>query len=114
MSNEFQFNGEDDAKAKIRAAVRYLLEARGSDRGDIVQEIMAIVSERRLLQFDPQGAHRYLHRELQPKRQAIRLDQSQGPSKAPQSTFRQSMIPGARRAAIYSAILAFGQIAMFP
>jgi len=46
MSNEFQFNGEEDAKAEIRAAVRYLLEgSRGSDRGDIVQEIMAIVSE---------------------------------------------------------------------
>jgi hypothetical protein len=46
MSNEFQFNGEDDAKAAIRAAVRYLLEgSRGTDRGDIVQEIMAIVSE---------------------------------------------------------------------
>src|ERR1700756_2872803 len=54
------------------------------------------ISARRLLQFDrtTQGAHRCLHRELQPKRQAIRLDQSQGPSKAPQSTFRQSMIPG--------------------
>jgi hypothetical protein len=38
--------GEDDAKAEIRAAVRYLLEGTtGSDRGDIVQEIIAIVSE---------------------------------------------------------------------
>jgi hypothetical protein len=46
MSDEFHFNSEDDAKAEIRAAVRYLLEgARGSDRGDIVQEIIAIVSE---------------------------------------------------------------------
>ena len=26
MSDEFHFNGEDDAKAEIRAAVRYLLE----------------------------------------------------------------------------------------
>ena len=46
MSDEFHFTGEDDAKAQIRGAARYLLEgARGSDRGDIVQEIIAIVSE---------------------------------------------------------------------
>jgi hypothetical protein len=46
MSVEFHFTGEDDAKAQIRAAARYLLEgSRGSDRGDIVQEIIAIVSE---------------------------------------------------------------------
>ena len=46
MSDEFHFNGEDDAKAEIRAAVRHLLEGTsGSDRGDIVQEIIAIVSE---------------------------------------------------------------------
>ena len=46
MSDEFHFNGEDDAKAEIRAAVRYLLEGTsGSDRGDIVQEIIAIVNE---------------------------------------------------------------------
>jgi hypothetical protein len=46
MSDEFHFNGEDDAKAEIRAAVRYLLKgAAGSDRGDIVQEIIAIVNE---------------------------------------------------------------------
>ena len=46
MSDEFHFNGEDDARAQIRAAVRYLLEgSRGSDRGDIVQEIIAIVNE---------------------------------------------------------------------
>lgn len=45
MSETFQFSGEDDAKARIRAAVRYLLDgSAGSDRGDIVQEIMAIVS----------------------------------------------------------------------
>jgi hypothetical protein len=38
--------GEDDAKAEIRAAVRYLLKGTaGSDRGDIVQEIIAIVSQ---------------------------------------------------------------------
>jgi hypothetical protein len=46
MSDEFHFNGEDDAKAEIRAAVRYLLKgAAGSDRSDIVREIMTIVSE---------------------------------------------------------------------
>ena len=40
MSDEFHFNGEDDAKAEIRAAVHYLLKsAVGSDRGDIVREI---------------------------------------------------------------------------
>ena len=46
MSDEFHFNGEDDAKAEIRAAVRYLLKgAAGSDRGDIMREIIAIVNE---------------------------------------------------------------------
>jgi hypothetical protein len=46
MSDEFHFNGEDDAKAEIRAAARYLLKgAAGSDRGDIVREIITIVSE---------------------------------------------------------------------
>ena len=46
MSDEFHFNGEDYAKAEIRAAVRYLFDSsRGSDRSDIVQEIIAIVSE---------------------------------------------------------------------
>jgi hypothetical protein len=46
MSDQFHFNGEDDAKAEIRAAARYLLQgAAGSDRGDIVSEIIAIVNE---------------------------------------------------------------------
>jgi hypothetical protein len=46
MSDEFHFNSEDDAKTEIRAAVRYLLEGvGGSDRGDIVRQIMNIVSE---------------------------------------------------------------------
>jgi hypothetical protein len=46
MSDEFSFNGEGDAKAEIRAATRYLLKgAAGSDRGDIVSEIIAIVNE---------------------------------------------------------------------
>jgi hypothetical protein len=42
----WDFSGPDDAKAVIRAAVRYLLEgAAGSDRGDIVREIIGIVDE---------------------------------------------------------------------
>lgn len=46
MSDEFHFNGEDAAKAEIRAAVRYLLKGiAGSDRGDILREIIAIVNE---------------------------------------------------------------------
>jgi hypothetical protein len=46
MSDEFHFNGEEDAKAEIRAAVPYLLKGTsGGDRGDIVQEIIAIVNE---------------------------------------------------------------------
>jgi hypothetical protein len=40
------FAGADDAKAEIRAAVRYLLKgAAGSDRGDIVRDIVEIVNE---------------------------------------------------------------------
>lgn len=40
------FDGEEDAKAAIRAATHYLLkDAGGSDRGDIVREIIAIVNE---------------------------------------------------------------------
>jgi hypothetical protein len=46
MSDEFHFNDEDDAKAEFRAAVRYLLKgAAGSEQGDIVREIIAIVNE---------------------------------------------------------------------
>jgi len=48
MLDEFErdFGGEDDAKAEIRAAVRYLLKgAPRSDRGGIVREIIAIVNE---------------------------------------------------------------------
>ncbi len=41
-----EFAGPDDAKAEIRAAVRYLLRgATGGARGDIVQEIIAIVRQ---------------------------------------------------------------------
>jgi hypothetical protein len=40
------FAGADDAKAEIRAAVEYLLSnAAGSDRGDIVREIIDIVRQ---------------------------------------------------------------------
>jgi hypothetical protein len=44
--NDWDFAGADDAKAELRAAVGYLLKgAAGSDRGDIVREIVEIVSE---------------------------------------------------------------------
>ena len=48
MSDEFDWNfvNEEDAKAEIRAAVEYLLRgATGGGRGDIVQEIIAIVRD---------------------------------------------------------------------
>jgi hypothetical protein len=48
MSDELDWNfvDRDDAKAEIRAAVWYLLrDAAGSDRGDIVREIIEIVRE---------------------------------------------------------------------
>ena len=51
------FDGTEDAKTAIRAAVQYLLkESSGSDRGDIVREIIEIVNEvaRRL---SPGGQH---------------------------------------------------------
>jgi hypothetical protein len=44
--DDWEFAGADDAKAEIRAAVRYLLKGTaGSDRGDIVREIIEIVGE---------------------------------------------------------------------
>jgi hypothetical protein len=48
MSDELAWNfvDEDDAKAEIRAAVEYLLRGTtGGIRGDIVQEILAIVRD---------------------------------------------------------------------
>jgi hypothetical protein len=48
MSDEFDwdFAGADDAKAEIRAAIRYLLKgATGGARGDIMQEIITIVRQ---------------------------------------------------------------------
>ena len=49
MSDEldfWNFADKDDAKAEIRAAVEYLLrDATGGARGDIVQEILAIVRQ---------------------------------------------------------------------
>ena len=48
MSDEIDcdFSSAGDAKAELRAAVGYLLkDAAGSDRGDIVREITAIVNE---------------------------------------------------------------------
>ena len=44
--DDWDFAGADDAKAQIRAAVRYLLKgAAGSDRGDIARDIVEIVNE---------------------------------------------------------------------
>jgi len=44
MSDDF--DGIEDAKTTIRAAVQYLLkETSGSDRGDIVREIIEMVKE---------------------------------------------------------------------
>ena len=48
MSDELDWNfaDKDDAKAEIRAAVEYLLKGTtGGARGDIVQEIIAIVRD---------------------------------------------------------------------
>jgi hypothetical protein len=42
--DDWEFADADDARAEIRAAVRYLLRgAAGSDRGDIVREIIEMV-----------------------------------------------------------------------
>ena len=44
--DDWEFADPDDAKAEIRAAVGYLLRgATGGARGDIVQEIIAIVRQ---------------------------------------------------------------------
>jgi hypothetical protein len=44
--DNWDFASAEDAKAKVRAAVAYLLkEAAGSDRGDIVRDIVEIVNE---------------------------------------------------------------------
>jgi hypothetical protein len=44
--DEWDFAGADDAKVTIRAAVRYLLKGvAGGDRGDVVEEIIAIVRD---------------------------------------------------------------------
>jgi hypothetical protein len=48
MSDELDWNfaDKDEAKAEIRAAAEYLLrDATGGARGDIVQEILAIVRD---------------------------------------------------------------------
>jgi hypothetical protein len=48
MSDEYdwEFAGDDDAKVTIHAAVRYLLRsAAGSDKGDIISEIVEIVRQ---------------------------------------------------------------------
>ena len=43
--DDWEFAGPDDAKAEIRAAVGYLLVPPAGARGDIVQEIIAIVRQ---------------------------------------------------------------------
>jgi hypothetical protein len=44
--DNWDFASAEDAKAEIRAAVAYLLkDAAGSDRGDIVRDIVEIVNE---------------------------------------------------------------------
>ena len=44
--DDWDFAGADDAKMTIGAAIRYLLKAAtGGARGDIVQEIIAIVRQ---------------------------------------------------------------------
>ena len=44
--DDWDFAGADDAKMTIRAAIRYLLKgATGGARGDMVQEIIAIVRQ---------------------------------------------------------------------
>ena len=44
--DDWDFAGVDDAKATIRAAVRYLLRgATGGTRGDIVEGIISIVRQ---------------------------------------------------------------------
>jgi len=44
--DDWKFAGPEDAKAEIRAAVGYLLkDVAGSDRGDIVRELIAIVRD---------------------------------------------------------------------
>ena len=44
--DDWEFVDPDDAKAEIRAAVEYLLRgATGGARGDIVQEIIAMVRQ---------------------------------------------------------------------
>jgi hypothetical protein len=46
--DDWDFAGDADAKVTIHAAVRYLLKnAAGSDRGDIVVEIIEIVRKPR-------------------------------------------------------------------
>jgi hypothetical protein len=57
--DDSEFAGPDDAKAEIRAAVEYLLRsATGGARGDIVQEIIAIVRQERVAARAEQPARR--------------------------------------------------------
>jgi hypothetical protein len=52
---DWDFAGDDDAKAEIGAAVRYLLkDATGNARGDIVREIIEIVRDVAIGRLPPQ------------------------------------------------------------
>jgi hypothetical protein len=52
---DWDFTGDDDAKAEIGAAVRYLLrDATGSARGDIVRDIIEIVGDAAIELVPPQ------------------------------------------------------------
>ena len=73
MSDERDWNfvNADEAKTEIRAAVEYLLRgATGGARGDIVQEIIAIVHERITIEpARPLG--RWLARQLAWRKDAL-------------------------------------------
>lgn len=44
--DDWDFAGADDAKMTIRAAIRYLLKGvPGSDRGDVVSQIIEVVRQ---------------------------------------------------------------------
>jgi transposase len=66
--------------------------------GNLVLDPARTVAARHILRLGQttQRAHRCLHRGLQYRRQAVRLDQVRGSSKTPQSPFHASMIPGTR------------------
>ena len=69
MSDEldWNFSNDDEAKAEIRAAVEYLLRgATGGARGDIVQEIIAIVRQIASVARAAESSGRWLPRRMRP------------------------------------------------